>query len=211
MTKEEKLKKQISDLEKKHEQVIEDIRYLLEMQITLKERFDDIHILNDEIEKLKRLQNNIIQQENTYKKAFNKMQNNIFAIITLFFGLFSFIAIDLNFTKSIFSYSTNTNINAFVLIVSFVLLQLMFFSFIYIFLLRPFLTEKPIKEFQAKTITISKWLYVVHLCLFFLSILISGCYIFDNYKLYKVKNPPVEKNADVSLHIKTSDDKKQQE
>jgi len=156
----------IAELVAKLKNTEEDIKYLLEQ---LAENSDSIEVMKGYWIKYKditgdknQLKDLTVEVE-TAKKQANKakedaekagnevkdLKTQIFSVMALFFGIFTFISIDLSFTKGIMDRVKYFNNLEF--IITFLFIQGLFFVAVYYFLLKPFLnTSNPSTQQSSK-------------------------------------------------------------
>jgi hypothetical protein len=144
----------LQDLESRIKKLEEENQYLLEELSSRKEEITDIKnddskisILKDysELVSLVKEANEISQKAIT---EVDSIQKNIFSIMALFFGIFTFISIDLSFTKGIMDRVKYFNNLEF--IITFLFIQGLFFVAVYYFLLKPFLNTSKSSTQQSK-------------------------------------------------------------
>ena len=143
-------------------------------------------------ESMKKYEESITKSKEYIKKV-DSMQNNIFSIMALFFGIFAFISIDISFTKGIMDRVKYFNNLSFIL--TFIVTQGLFFYSIYFFLIKPFLnqnTSKPSTQQSSKVKNFFIYIFPLLLLLFFIFLIIvnyNSIYNFISQKNIIENNP----------------------
>jgi hypothetical protein len=151
-------------------------------------------------ESMKKYEESITKSKEYIKKV-DSMQNNIFSIMALFFGIFAFISIDISFTKGIMDRVKYYNNSEF--IITFLGIQLSFFFAVYFFLIKPFLNQN---TSQASTQQSSKvknfFIYIFPLLLLFFIFLIivnyNSIYNFISQKNIIENNPNSQNTSKIT-------------
>ncbi|MDR2008537.1 MAG: hypothetical protein LBQ34_06160 [Alphaproteobacteria bacterium] len=134
--------------------------------------------------------NNLIAIIEKQKTDIENFRIQIFSIMALFFGIFAFISIDFNFTRSVFSYSKDVQfVDPILLVIIFILLQFIFFIFIRYFLISPFLPkningEKPNRAIRSHN---SRNIAMVLVVLAVIVILLIYGHFYQLYEIHKIK------------------------
>jgi len=105
--------------------------------------------INKTVEEARKDANKAKEDAEKAKNEVKDLKTQIFSVMALFFGIFTFISIDLSFTKGIMDRVKYFNNLEF--IITFLFIQGLFFVAVYYFLLKPFLnTSKPSTQQSSK-------------------------------------------------------------
>jgi hypothetical protein len=127
----------IQDLESKIENLTKTIKSLNDQLFSLEEQLSNIENKDAKdviFQQFKNTEEKINQLTEDVTEV-KDLKTQIFSVMALFFGIFTFIAVDIGFTKGIFDYFPIPN--ALSIIVLFIISQITFFTAIY-FLLKRF-------------------------------------------------------------------------
>lgn len=119
------LESRITNLEKENSYLLEELNISKEEIIAIKNNDSNISRYQSYSDLLSLVNEAKNKSEESIKEA-KSIQNNIFSIMALFFGIFAFISIDISFTKGIMDRVKYFNNSEF--IITFLGIQLSFFS-----------------------------------------------------------------------------------
>jgi hypothetical protein len=187
------LESRIKKLEAENSYLLEELSISKDEISDIKNDFSKSSMYKD-YESIKILVNEAKNKSEESIKEAKSIQNNIFSIMALFFGIFAFISIDISFTKGIMDRVKYFNNSEF--IITFIGIQLSFFFAVYFFLLKPFLnknTSKPSTQQSSKVKNFFIYIFpLLLLLLFFIFLIIvnyNSIYNFISQKNIIENNP----------------------
>ena len=173
------LESRIKKLEEENSYLLEELTISQEEIIAIKNndsnilRYQSYSDLLSLVDEAKNKSEESIKKSAESIKKVDSMQNNIFSIMALFFGIFAFISIDISFTKGIMDRVKYFNNLSFIL--TFIVTQGLFFSCIYFFLIKPFLNKNTSQASTQQSSKVKKffiYIFPLLLLLFFIFLII---------------------------------------